>query len=58
LKKTPKLQDSSEAIAMNCGTVADAFGVEDDLNAVTNELNMNIAQLEKVSQISLFLIHT
>jgi hypothetical protein len=37
-----------EAIAMNRGTVADSFGVEDDLNAVTDELNMNIAQLEKV----------
>lgn len=33
---------------MNRGTVADAFGVEDDLNANTDELNMNIAQLEKV----------
>jgi hypothetical protein len=36
-----------DAIAMNRGTVADAFGVEDDLNAVTDEINMNIAQLEK-----------
>jgi hypothetical protein len=37
-----------EAIAMNRGTIVDAFGLQDDLNAVTEELNMNIAQLEKV----------
>jgi hypothetical protein len=34
-------------VQVNRGTVAYAFGVEDDLNAVTNELNMNIAQLSK-----------
>ena len=37
-----------DAIAMNRGAVADAFGIEDDMNTATDELNMNIAQLEKV----------
>lgn len=37
-----------DAIAMNRSTVADAFGLEDDMNAVTEDLNRNIAQLEKV----------
>lgn len=37
-----------EAIAMNRDVVADAFGLEDDLNTVTEDLNRNIAELEKV----------
>lgn len=37
-----------DAIAMNREGVADVFGVEDDLNTVTDEIALNIAQLEKV----------
>ncbi len=37
-----------DAIAMNRDMVSDAFGVEDDLNTVTDDVNLSIAQLEKV----------